>query len=296
MDLLADLDDLPSDEEYFGDDAGELGDASSSSVIAMKLDNEYETASFSNGARFQLLQSKAAKDVLEGIAVRAQDLSESKEEKDDSYRLVVSANQLAADIDGEMHLVHKHVRDLYCKAFPELEGLVPNANDYIRTVKTIGRNAENVKQINSLDSIISASQVMMVVVAAATTSGQSLTESEWIETEKACNYAYELDKARKTLLDFVTSRMNTIAPNLSILVGSSVAARLMGSAGGLLNLSRMPAGNIPVLGSVKRSLAGFSASGQQGKASGAGYLYQSDLVLGIRPDLRVKVQRILAGK
>jgi U4/U6 small nuclear ribonucleoprotein PRP31 len=38
--------------------------------------------------------------------------------------------------------------------------------------------------------------------------------------------------------------MGSIAPNLSAAIGSEVAARLMGVAGGLLPLSRIPACNI----------------------------------------------------
>jgi hypothetical protein len=40
--------------------------------------------------------------------------------------------------------------------------------------------------------------------------------------------------------------MHKIAPNLSAVTGSETAARLMGLAGGLVNLSRMPACNIQV--------------------------------------------------
>ena len=42
--------------------------------------------------------------------------------------------------------------------------------------------------------------------------------------------------------------MHKIAPNLSTVVGSEVAARLMGVAGGLISLSRMPACNVQVGG------------------------------------------------
>jgi hypothetical protein len=48
------------------------------------------------------------------------------------------------------------------------------------------------------------------------------------------------------ILQFVESRMSSIAPNLSLIVGSEIAARLMGLAGGLHALSRMPACNVQV--------------------------------------------------
>ena len=40
--------------------------------------------------------------------------------------------------------------------------------------------------------------------------------------------------------------MNKVAPNLSALVGTEIAAKLMGVAGGLLALSRMPSCNVQV--------------------------------------------------
>jgi len=48
------------------------------------------------------------------------------------------------------------------------------------------------------------------------------------------------------MLSFIESRMNFIAPNLSAIVGTSIAAQLMGTAGGLMALSRIPACNIQV--------------------------------------------------
>ncbi len=48
------------------------------------------------------------------------------------------------------------------------------------------------------------------------------------------------------IIRFVESRMGAIAPNMSTAIGSEVAARLMGVAGGLVSLSRMPACNVQV--------------------------------------------------
>jgi hypothetical protein len=51
---------------------------------------------------------------------------------------------------------------------------------------------------------------------------------------------------RLQIIKFVESRMHDIAPNLSAAIGSEVAARLMGVAGGLMALSKMPACNVQV--------------------------------------------------
>ncbi|MCO5591195.1 hypothetical protein L7F22_045176 [Adiantum nelumboides] len=54
--------------------------------------------------------------------------------------------------------------------------------------------------------------------------------------------------------------MGYIAPNLSAIVGTPVAAKLMGVAGGLGALSKMPACNVQTLGAKRKTLAGFSTA------------------------------------
>jgi U4/U6 small nuclear ribonucleoprotein PRP31 len=53
--------------------------------------------------------------------------------------------------------------------------------------------------------------------------------------------------------------MTFIAPNLSIIVGSATAAKLMGIAGGLKNLRNMPSCHILLLGTQKKALEGYSS-------------------------------------
>lgn len=48
------------------------------------------------------------------------------------------------------------------------------------------------------------------------------------------------------ILRYVESRMNVIAPNTCALVGSGIASQLLGLAGGLTALSRIPGCNIAV--------------------------------------------------
>ena len=45
---------------------------------------------------------------------------------------------------------------------------------------------------------------------------------------------------------YVSSRMNMLAPNLSAIVGTTTAAKLLGVAGGLAGLAKMPACNVHV--------------------------------------------------
>lgn len=56
--------------------------------------------------------------------------------------------------------------------------------------------------------------------------------------------ALTLDTDRADILTLVQTKMGRIAPNLSAVVGTAIAAQLMGVAGGLATLSQMPACNI----------------------------------------------------
>lgn len=45
-----------------------------------------------------------------------------------------------------LDIIHKFIRDKYSKRFPELESLVPNALDYIRTVKVSGEESGSTRR------------------------------------------------------------------------------------------------------------------------------------------------------
>lgn len=110
--------------------------------------------------------------------------------------------------------------------------------------------------------------------------------------KEACEMGFDLIEAKQKILQFVESRMQYIAPNLSLMVGSDTAAKLMGIAGGLSQLCKMPACNILVLGSQKKTLSGFSSTAI---LPHTGFIYNSPLVQAQPPDIRRKVAKILAG-
>lgn len=48
------------------------------------------------------------------------------------------------------------------------------------------------------------------------------------------------------IFSYVSSRMNVLAPNLSTIIGPTTAAKLLGVAGGLAALAKLPACNVHV--------------------------------------------------
>ncbi|KAF0540266.1 Nop domain-containing protein [Gigaspora margarita] len=212
-------------------------------------------------------------------------------EEDPEYKLIVQANNLTVDIDSEILVVHKFIRDHYAKKFPELESLVLNPLDYARAVKAIGNEMDLTKV--DLRSILPSATVMVVTVTGSTTNGLPLTIEESNIVSDACDMALELDSAKRTILEYVESRMTLIAPNLSAIVGSTTAAKMLGQAGGLMALCKMPACNVMLIGVQKKTSTGFSNATTPRHT---GYLFQSELIQRTPPDLRLKAQKIVAAK
>ncbi|KAM6996812.1 U4/U6 small nuclear ribonucleoprotein Prp31-like [Passerculus sandwichensis] len=144
------------------------------------------------------------------------------------YRVIVDANNLTVEIENELNIIHKFIRDKYSKRFPELESLVPNALDYIRTVKELGNSLDKCKNNENVQQILTNATIMVVSVTASTTQGQQLSEEELGRIEDACDMALALSGAKLRIYEYVESRMSFIAPNLSLILGASTAAKIMG--------------------------------------------------------------------
>lgn len=232
-----------------------------------------------------------------------QTTNEGSVEENPEYQLLTQANTLSTSIDGEIAIVHKFIRDHYSVRFPYLEELIKNPLDYAKTVAIIGNGPmEDIKGISTstdnivgapLKSILDGPSLMVVTVEATRSGGRELTEPELAIILKACNMTLQLDRAKMTLTDYVQSRMNIFAPNLTILIGSLTAAQLLNYAGGLTGLAKTPACNVPPLGSNKASGTGFATNvGVRHQ----GFLYHSPIIQGIRTDLKRQAMRIVSAK
>ncbi|XP_040169749.1 U4/U6 small nuclear ribonucleoprotein Prp31 [Anopheles arabiensis] len=214
-------------------------------------------------------------------------------ESDPEYQLIVEANNIAVDIDNEISTIHKFVKDKYQKRFPELDSLIMAEMDYIRSVRELGNDLDQAKNNERLQEIITQATIMIVSVTASTTQGVKLEKHELEQINEACDMAVELNDFKSKIFEYVESRMTFIAPNMSMIVGASTAAKLVGLAGGLTKLSKMPACNVQVLGAQKKTLSGFS---KVAMLPHTGYVYYCDIVQDTPPDLRRKAARLVAAK
>ncbi|PNX77083.1 U4/U6 small nuclear ribonucleoprotein Prp31-like, partial [Trifolium pratense] len=132
-----------------------------------------------------------------------------------------------------------------------------------------------------------------MLASTITKSCKPLPEQVLNKTIEACDRVLALDSAKKKILDFVESRMAYIAPNVSAIVGSAVAAKLIGTAGGLSALANMPACNVQLLGAKKNNLAGFSTATSQFHV---GYIQQTEIFQTTPASFRMRACRLLAAK
>lgn len=107
-----------------------------------------------------------------------------------------------------------------------------------------------------------------------------MTDFEKLQINEACDMAIELNNFKLKIYEYVESRMAFIAPNVSVIVGASIAAKMMGVAGGLTKLSKIPACNVLLLGQQKKTLSGFS---QVTMLPHTGFVYYSDIVQNTPP-------------
>jgi len=288
--------DLPSITEEFSDEESmaldtaikeEDDELDLSKIIIKELSDVKKLA--------RLVSSESLSDVLQRIdsypAAPTLNPSVTNVEQDPEYRLVVEANALNAELDQEILLVNKFIREHYRTKFPELETLIRNPLDYAKTVNLIGNNMNIVKI--DFTSILPSASIMVVKTAATTTRGQPLPEKELALVLKACEMALTLESAKRKIFDYVQSRMSLFAPNLSAFIGTQTAARLIGAKGGLEGLARTPSSNLASLGAKRALGTGFAVTYAEGAQ---GFLYQSELVRNTAPDYRKQAQRIAAGK
>ncbi|KAI9910316.1 hypothetical protein PsorP6_010228 [Peronosclerospora sorghi] len=214
------------------------------------------------------------------------------EEGNIKYDLLVTSNDLMVQIDDEIEAVYRFIAEIYAAKFTELDSLVPNALDYARVVKAIG-NEMNLTLVEELPKLLPSSVVIGISVTGSGTSGKPLSSEDLKICMEACDDLLSLEKDKNMILRFVERRMKYLTPNVSHLVGTRIAAQLIGLAGGMAEIARIPSCNLQVLGQEKKVLSGFSSAAA---LKNTGILFFSDLVQRKPPYLRMKARRVVAGK
>ena len=206
-------------------------------------------------------------------------------------------------------------REWYGWHFPEMGKIVTDNLAFVRTVQAMGVRTN--AATTDLSEILPEDVEEKVKEAAEISMGTEIAEEDIVNISHLCEQVsfpcsilmcsiftdcesnfvspqvIEITEYRSQLYEYLKSRMIAIAPNLTILVGELVGARLISHAGSLMNLAKHPASTVQILGAEK---ALFRALKTKHDTPKYGLIYHAQLVGQSSTKLKGKVSRMLAAK
>ena len=206
--------------------------------------------------------------------------------------MVVQAVGLLDELDKEINTYAMRVKEWYGWHFPELQGLVGDNAQYSKLVLHCGFRTEY--RNKDLSGILEEESLEQSVKEAAEISmGTEIADMDIIHIQALAEQVLSMTEYRAQLWEYLRNRMNAIAPNLTILVGELVGARLISHAGSLMNLAKQPASTVQILGAEK---ALFRALKTKHDTPKYGLIYHASLVGQAAPKNKGKLSRVLAAK
>ncbi|MGH0117632.1 UNVERIFIED_CONTAM: hypothetical protein FKN15_041824 [Acipenser sinensis] len=205
--------------------------------------------------------------------------------------MIVQAISLLDDLDKELNNYIMRCREWYGWHFPEIGKIITDNLAYCKSVKKIGVRT-NVATTD-LSDILPEEVEGEVKTAAEISMGTEVSEEDIGNILHLCDQVIEISEYRAQLYDYLKNRMMAIAPNLTIMVGELVGARLIAHAGSLLNLAKHPASTVQILGAEK---ALFRALKTKKDTPKYGLIYHASLVGQTTPKNKGKISRMLAAK
>jgi len=205
--------------------------------------------------------------------------------------MIVQAVSLLDDLDKELNNYIMRCREWYGWHFPELGKIITDNLAFVRTVELMGFR-ENAKSTDMSD-VLPEEVEEKVKEAAEISMGTEISDEDIINIKHLCQQVVEIQEYRGQLYEYLKNRMMAIAPNLTVLVGELVGARLIAHAGSLMNLAKHPASTVQILGAEK---ALFKALKTKHDTPKYGLIYHAQLVGQASTKLKGKVSRMLAAK
>eukprot|EP01102_Stenamoeba_stenopodia_P014643 TRINITY_DN4884_c0_g5_i2.p1 TRINITY_DN4884_c0_g5~~TRINITY_DN4884_c0_g5_i2.p1 ORF type:complete len:390 (+),score=111.74 TRINITY_DN4884_c0_g5_i2:170-1339(+) len=205
--------------------------------------------------------------------------------------MIVQAIGLLDDLDKELNTYSMRVKEWYGWHFPELAKVVPDNLQYCRTIQRLG-NRKNAPE-TSFSDILPDEIEREVKEVVQISMGTEISEEDISHISDLCQQVIDIFEYRDQLYEYLKNRMQAIAPNLTIMVGELVGARLIAHAGSLMNLAKHPASTVQILGAEK---ALFRALKTKHETPKYGLIYHAQLIGQTTPKNKGKISRVLAAK
>merc|ERR1711892_1535887 len=162
---------------------------------------------------------------------------------------IVQAISLLDDLDKELNNYTMRVREWYGWHFPEMGKVVTDNLAYAKTIKKMTYRTNCAT--TDFSDILPEEIEQQLKEFAEVSMGTAVGEDDMDNILQLANQVIEITDYRAQLFEYLKNRMAAIAPNLTVLVGELVGARLIAHAGSLLNLAKHPASTVQILGAEK---------------------------------------------
>ena len=206
--------------------------------------------------------------------------------------MIVQAIGLLDDLDKEVNMYAMRVREWFGWHFPEMAKIVNDNMFYAKIVLRMGMRI-NCKKCDFSDILGDENMEMTLKKVAETSMGTEISEADLMNIQSLCSQVVSLSEYRIQLYEYLRNRMAAIAPNLTVMVGELVGARLVAHAGSILNLAKQPASTIQILGAEK---ALFRALKTKHDTPKYGLIFHASLIGQAAPKNKGKISRLLAAK
>ncbi|MBS7646570.1 C/D box methylation guide ribonucleoprotein complex aNOP56 subunit [Candidatus Bathyarchaeota archaeon] len=206
--------------------------------------------------------------------------------------LIAQAIQTLDDLDKTINLFMSRVREWYGIHFPELDRLLEKHETYARLVVNIGkREGFTIEKLEKEG--LPKQKVEQIANVAKSSMGADLSEEDLAQVQALSRTVLGLYNLREAMEKYIDTAMEEVAPNIKALTGALLGARLIALAGGLINLAKMPASTLQVLGAEKALFRSLKTGTKPPKH---GIIFQHPYLHEAKKWQRGKIARALAGK
>jgi len=209
--------------------------------------------------------------------------------------MIIQAIALLDQLDKDVNTFSMRIREWYSYHFPELIKIVSDNYTYAVLAKFIGnRKLLNEEMIAGLTEITADEDKARAILDASRSSmGMDISPIDLINIERFAKRVVSLAEYRKMVHEYLRSKMDLVAPNLSTLIGEQVGARLISHAGSLTNLAKYPASTVQILGAEK---ALFRALKTKSNTPKYGLIFHSTFIGRAAAKNKGRISRYLANK
>jgi nucleolar protein 56 len=218
-----------------------------------------------------------------------------------SDNMIIQASALLEHMDGGVNQLGMRVKEWYGWHFPEMGKEIPDPVTYARVALLLQqrntieeRDAEELKA--ALTALLSDDEALAdrIFEKAVTSMGGDMAEVDWVNIQAFAERVVAMADYRTSMQQYLVDKMMLVAPNLTMLMGQQIGAKLISKSGSLTSLAKSPASTIQILGAEKALFRALKK--KQGNTPKYGLIFHSTFIQRAAKEHRGKISRYLANK